>query len=79
MVSVKYRRVNSNTYPPIILEDMAVLATLRRVSRGRVSTLTAKLSVMYLMASLLAILRPLMIDVGWILRFTSSFALFNIS
>lgn len=61
-------------YAPMIFDEMEVLAALMSPSRPILSTLTARFSLMYLQASLLASRKPLMMEVGCILCFTKSLA-----
>jgi len=64
---------------PSSLELMLVFAALRRASLPSSSTFTVRLVDKNLTHSLRANLYPLIIDVGWILFFTNSFALLSSS
>lgn len=59
------------------LLDIDVLAQLVKASSPRLSTVTASLSSMYLQAYLAAILKPIIMLVGWTFILISSLALFS--
>jgi hypothetical protein len=71
---VNHSSQNEATYTPIIFEDIAVLAALTMGALPNLLTSTWSCSWMYLTASLQANRYPLIIEVGWILCFTSSCA-----